>query len=139
MLFADKVAYLRNVQLFSQLSQEGIEAIAETAKEFSVAKGEEIFRRGEDAHSVCMLVSGQVEIWLEDKKLGEIEPYGVFGELAFLDNQQRSATALASTDATILALEKPEFHQLLEDVPEFARAVIAQLMMYLRKSETFRA
>jgi CRP-like cAMP-binding protein len=138
MQFVEKVEFLRKVSLFSGLSNEGIEAIAESVKEFAPAPGEEIFHRGDDAHSVCMVVTGQVEIWSDTQKLGEVGPYGLFGELAFLDNKPRSATAIAKTGVVLLALEKPEFHQLLEDLPELARAVIAQLMAYLRKSELFR-
>lgn len=133
----ERVLFLRRVNLFEGISAEGLEAIAGKLKVHAAKPGEAIFQQGEQANSVCMVVKGSVAIVVGQTKQREIGPYGQFGELAFLDNQLRSASAFAQTDVVLLELERAEFQHMIDNVPELAKAIIRQLMAYLRKTERY--
>ncbi|MDI1351732.1 MAG: cyclic nucleotide-binding domain-containing protein, partial [bacterium] len=57
-----------------------------------------------------------------------------FGELGSLDNLPRTTDAIATSDGLLLYIEKKEFIQVLEDVPEVMRAIISQVILYLRQN-----
>ena len=64
----------------------------------SFKQGETIFREGDPADCMYAVIEGAVEIHLRGAVVERIAPVGVFGEMALLDRQPRSATAVAAAD-----------------------------------------
>ncbi len=128
----EKVLFLRKVSLFQSLSAEALEVIAESLVESTAKANDVIFSRGDEANCMYMLVSGALEIQGQQAFLNEVKPFGIFGEIALLDNQPRSGTAKAKTDAVLLSLYKQEFIQLMEDIPVLSQSIIQQILGYLR-------
>ena len=71
--------------------------------------GQSIFAEGQpDDDLMYAVLEGEVDIVRQQRVLETILPGGVFGEMALLDNQPRSATAIAKTDCRVAAIsEKP--------------------------------
>ncbi len=129
----EKVLFLRRVNIFKTMPAEALEVMTESLIESKVAANEDIFLYGDDADRVYMVVSGVIQIHIDKQVLNEVSEFGLFGELALLDNLPRTATATAKTNVVLFAIYKQEFNQLLEDMPELSKAVIAQLLPYLRR------
>jgi CRP/FNR family cyclic AMP-dependent transcriptional regulator len=66
------------------------------------------------------VLDGQVEILRQGRKLATIEPGSVFGEMALLDRQPRSAAAIASSDCRVAAITEQRFTRLVSQNPYFA-------------------
>ncbi|HZA50282.1 MAG TPA: cyclic nucleotide-binding domain-containing protein [Myxococcaceae bacterium] len=102
------------------LAEREAAAIFEIAHPVSVKSGMVLFREGDSADGLFVLIEGELEIVAEssDKQrhvLARISPGGVVGEMSLLDRStRRSATAVALTDGRLLRLPADRFAQLLE-------------------------
>jgi len=69
-----------------------------------------------------VIKSGQVRIQLGNRAWAKLSDNDIFGETALIDNEPRSATALAATDIELVAVSEKQFLSLVSQTPYFARA-----------------
>lgn len=106
-----------------------LEGLAVIASPFAIESGEFIFRQGETAIGMYVVDHGRVQIKaripgddaLSIVELGEGE---IFGELAFLDEEDRSASAIAVTAVTGWSISRAGFRGLLHGRQPVARNVL---------------
>jgi len=134
MKMIEKVFALRNVDLFQGLPGEILLAIADDAESVDMASEQVIFRDGDKPDGLYIVVSGTVSIEKNGNQIATIEKSGFFGELALLDNSVRAADAIAKTEGELLFLDSETCERITEDLPDVLRAVIRQVLSYLRKS-----
>ena len=99
-----------------------------------VKAGGIIFREGDAASELFVIKSGQVRIQLGNRTLTELGPDSIFGEMALIDNEPRSATAVAITDVEVVPVSERQFLFLVSQTPYFALKVMRVLAQRLRKS-----
>ena len=87
-----------------------------------VEKGTIIARRGEPAHSMYLIVDGEVEIKLRHKHV-RLGAGDFFGEVAALRQSRRSATVVALRDSRLLALDSSDLHGLMDREPQVASRI----------------
>ena len=73
------------------------------------AKGNTIFREGEQADEFFVVVHGEVEIRSGNRWFETVGPNGIFGEMAIIDDSTRSATVVALTDVTVVPIQEQQF------------------------------
>lgn len=102
-----------------------------------IAAGQIIFNEGTQLNFYYQLVSGRVR-WVNINDEGKeflqviIEPGECFGELPLFDGESYAATAIADTDAVLIRLHQPSFHQLLKENPEIHLSFSKLLTQRLR-------
>lgn len=129
-----RVAVLKQTRLFAQTPDEALLDVAGLLAETSCAPGESIFTKGDQGDSMYVVVSGEVRIHDGALTLNQPGAGGVFGEMALLDPEPRTASATAATPTHLLRLDREPFYQLLENAPEITRSIIRVLLQYLRAS-----
>jgi CRP/FNR family transcriptional regulator, cyclic AMP receptor protein len=97
-----------------------------------VKAGSVIFREGDEAHELFVIKSGQVQIQIGNRTITELSPDSVFGEMALIDDEPRSATAIAITDVELVAVSERQFLFLVSQTPYFALKVMRVLAQRLR-------
>jgi CRP-like cAMP-binding protein len=97
-----------------------------------IKAGGVIFREGDEAHELFVIKSGQVRIQLGNRTLSELSANDIFGEMALIDSEPRSATALAVTDVELVAVSEKQFLFLVGQTPYFALKVMRVLAQRLR-------
>ncbi len=105
--------------------------------EFSVfSDGTEIFRQGDAADAAYLIKSGRVKILVTrdgtDHAVDEVGPGDVFGEMALVDNNPRSATARAIDDTICAVFSKNEINLKLAGADLFTVGLIRLLIKRLR-------
>jgi CRP/FNR family transcriptional regulator, cyclic AMP receptor protein len=98
-----------------------------------------IFQKGDPGGSLMAVVSGRVKIctYSADGKelvLNIIDRGGLFGEIALLDGQTRSADAVALEDVELLVLERLRLMPFLTANPDIASRMIGVLCQRLRQT-----
>jgi len=97
-----------------------------------------IFHRGDAAREMFVIKSGQVRIQLGNRTLTELSADSIFGEMALIDNEPRSATAVAITDVELVPVSEQQFLFMVGQTPYFALKVMRVLALRLRvTSKTF--
>ncbi|HLV65214.1 MAG TPA: mechanosensitive ion channel family protein, partial [Polyangiaceae bacterium] len=119
---------LRVVPLFSRLSEEEIEILADSAKLAPFVAGEVVTRQGAPANWLYVLVKGEVEVRVatdrgEDRQVAVVKAPGFFGEMALLTGAPREATVVALEDIECLRVDKDDFREVLSRRPELAHEI----------------
>jgi CRP/FNR family transcriptional regulator, cyclic AMP receptor protein len=98
----------------------------------SFKAGSVIFREGDEARELFVIKSGQVRIQIGNRTVTELGADSIFGEMALIDNEPRSATAIAATDVELVAVSEKQFLFLVSQTPYFALKVMRVLAQRLR-------
>ena len=79
-----------------------------------------------------VIVSGKVRVHDGPRTIAELGERQVFGEMALLDREPRSASVTALEDTQLFRIEAEPFFELIDDRPEVARGIIRVLTGYVR-------
>jgi CRP/FNR family cyclic AMP-dependent transcriptional regulator len=131
------VELLKSVPLFSDLGDEELERFSHVAVPRSFPAGTRVFHEGDDSDACYIVRVGSFRVTREHSDgraitLATLGPGEIFGELAMLDGDQRSASAEALTDGDLLALPANDVRSLLARHPEIALKLVAGLVRRLR-------
>lgn len=100
--------------------------------------GAVIFKDGDPGQTMFIILEGQVEISkvLGDHKmvLATLDRGSIFGEMAIIDREPRSATAITVTDVLMLEMSREMFHDRLAKVPPWMQSFFAILVDRLRQA-----
>jgi CRP-like cAMP-binding protein len=77
--------------------------------------------------------SGAVALTAGDRVLEMLGPGALFGEMALIDSDRRSATATASGGCELVELDEKRFHFLVRETPYFAQHVMRVMANRLRQ------
>lgn len=133
---SDKAEYLRKIPMFEGLSKKDLNALARSAEQIDLSAGETIVAQGDNSQSAAyVLVSGTAVVRRNNRKVAELGPGDVIGELSLLIDEPRSATVVASEDGTALEIHRRHFVALVDESPAMARRIMEQLADRLNKAD----
>jgi CPA2 family monovalent cation:H+ antiporter-2 len=84
----------------------------------SAQPGERIFRAGDRADALYFIAEGRVEVELPDERRVELGPGEIFGEMALLSGQRRSADVVALDYCQFLVLTPEDFEAFIAKRPQ---------------------
>lgn len=103
----------------------------------TLAAGETLFERGDDAASMFAVVEGEIEIVRDGTVVEQLGPDQVFGELAILDHQAartRAADARAADGgAVVVEVDQARFLSLVKLNPGLALLVMNHMAERIRR------
>lgn len=110
-------AELRNIGLFGALSDDVLEYLSSLLTVESPPAGATLFREGEDASAMFVVISGEVEVLKKSKRSVEarvavLGPGDWFGEMSIVDIQPRSATVRALAPSRLLRISSSDLDAL---------------------------
>ncbi|MES9901432.1 MAG: HD domain-containing phosphohydrolase [Sedimenticola sp.] len=130
---------IKQSSLFSTLSVEEIEEIRDLFTTVTFARDEVIFNEGDPVSGLYIVVSGDILIHRHmgggERKLKHLHPGELFGEMAVLTEDQRSATATAIRDTECLEVSKENFNRILDRYRKIERQVMQTLIERLKNTE----
>src|SRR5919108_3185021 len=131
------VELLSNVPLLAELSRGEIERISRVAVPRSFPAGVRVFHEGDHSDACYVVRSGDLRVTREHSDgraitLANLGPGDIFGELAMLDGETRSASVEALEDTELLALPASDVRGLLRDHADMAVKLVVALTRRLR-------
>lgn len=138
------VAFLEHVSLFRPLPMQYKKMLAERLERVAYQEDQIIVREGDDDRRMFLIEQGEVAVLHEDELLGlhyevaRLQSGQVFGEMAMLTQEKRSATCKAVKPTVALVLEQPVFAALLQRVPQISMElcqVLARRLGALNRSQ----
>ena len=114
----DHVQQLAQIDLFSGLRPVALERIAKVATEETFERGELIFEHGASGDKLYLILEGKVRVsrtvpGMGEEALAVLSAGQAFGEMALLDDAERSADARAHERCRLLSIPKDGFDDLL--------------------------
>ncbi len=94
--------------------------------------GQFVFQEGEVGDAMYVVLDGEIDIFHRGVVIETIGAGGIFGEMALVDDETRSATAVAKTDAQIARVTEQRFQFLVQYSPNFAVDVMRVMAKRLR-------
>ena len=130
---------LAQVGLFADLTTAELVGLASLMRPRPYAKDEVIYLRGDPGTAFYVIASGRVKIALtspdgKELILRRLGPGGFHGELALLDDEPRSADAVATDASVLLVLQRDAFRQFLAEHPDIATKLLGTVSRYLRRN-----
>ncbi len=121
-----RIKTLRRVELFSQMNDTELNALAEHLRFSPFAKGNIIARQGDErSHWLYIIINGEAEVYLEmpnggRRTLSTLGKGNFFGEMGLMTGAPRSASVIAKTDVECYRLDKDVFEEILHARPSIA-------------------
>jgi CRP/FNR family transcriptional regulator len=126
------VELLRSVPLFADLEEGELERFSRVAVARSFPAGTRVFHEGDRSDACYIVRDGSFRVTREHSDGRALGSGDIFGELAMLDGEVRSASVEALADGELLALPAGEVRALLARNPEITVKLIAALVRRLR-------
>jgi CRP-like cAMP-binding protein len=117
----------------SILQERYVDLLKRSGEPEQFAAGETVFTQGDEADRMYVVSSGSVTLSIGDRVVETVGPGGLFGEMALIDLEPRSATAVAETGCELVAIDKRRFWFLVQETPYFAEIVMRVMAARLRR------
>jgi CRP-like cAMP-binding protein len=136
MALDDHIRILSGVRLFAGFTQDQLRLLAFGAEAMKLPAGRKLFREDDDADSAYIVVHGKIKLYRENEgepvDVGMAEPGSTLGEMALIADAKRITSAEAATDAEVLRINRSMFRRILEEYPEAAEILRAQIVEELQ-------
>lgn len=125
-------AILTQVPIFSDLTPKELSEVEKIVHRRRYKKNETIIRAGDPGLGMYIIVKGSVDIVEEDEKAGKktlakLSDGAFFGDMALLDEEPRSASAIALEDSDMMGFFRPDFLDLIYRKPKLGIKVLLAL------------
>lgn len=128
----EKVLFLRAAPIFSGIPDAVLAELATIVEERDYPAGEVIFSKGDAGKSMYIIARGKVRVHDGDVTFNTLGERAVFGEMAVLASEPRTATVTALDDTLVFRLDQAPFFEVMGDYPEISQGVIRVLIGHLR-------
>ncbi|MBV8122828.1 MAG: Crp/Fnr family transcriptional regulator [Burkholderiaceae bacterium] len=131
---------IRRVPLFSLLTTDQAQSIADSVVKRRFKRGELIVEQGTKSNALFILLNGRARVLTADTRgreviLAVLEPGDYVGEMSLIDNEPHSATVRAEVQTDMLVLGRNEFARCLPDSSSLSYAILRGLVARLRNAD----
>jgi len=133
---AEMITILRSVSFFVETPDDILIQVAGLLQEVVFGMDETIFEQGDYGDALYIIVAGRVRVHSGGRTLAIMEPRSIFGEMAVLDPEPRSASVTAIEVTRLLRLARDPFYQLMAERREVAAGITHILCQMLRARTT---
>ena len=130
-----EVAALKQVPLFSRLSDKDLKRLAKMFQDRVFAPGDDVAVEGQEGHGFFLIESGGATVMRGGDAINTLGPGDWFGELALISKGPRTATVTASSELRCRALASWEFRPFLQEHADVTWAMLETLVERLRAAE----
>lgn len=123
---------VREVELFHGLSPDDVVKIFARGMTMRVTKGEAVFYKGTVGNQMFVVLGGLLGVFNGKKVIAELHTGAMFGEMALVNKEPRSATVIAMEDSRLFVLTETTFDKLL------TKRVAIQMLLNIVRSLSHR-
>ena len=131
---------IRRVPLFSMLTNEQAQGIADSIVKRRFRRGELVIEAGRKSNALFILLTGRARVIAADARgreviLAVLQAGDYVGEMILIDNEPHSATVRTEVQSDMLVLGRPEFARCLPENSSLSYAIMRGLVQRLRNAD----
>lgn len=132
-----KIKLLQSAVLFADLPESDLAELAQAAHFLHLDANQVLFIKGDPGHQLFIVMRGVIRISSnsidgKETTLNLLRDGQIFGEVALLDGQNRTANATAHETSDLLVLERRDLMTFLDRNPEAMRRMLVAVCSRLR-------
>jgi CRP-like cAMP-binding protein len=141
---SDLEAFLTRIPLFAEMDRLALAQLAAHLDPIVLEEGDLAYRQGDPGDDLYVVVSGRLGVPVHApggraaRRIDGLGPGDLFGEMALLTGEPRSATVRAETRSRVLRLERERFEALLREQPSSFLAIARALSRRLATANRMR-
>jgi CRP-like cAMP-binding protein len=131
---------IRRVPLFSLVTNDQAQSIADSVVKRRFRRGEIVVEHGKKSNALFIMLTGRARVLTADQRgreviLAVLQPGDYVGEMSLIDNQPHSATVRAEVQSDMLVLGRAEFARCLPENSSLSYAIMRGLVQRLRSAD----
>lgn len=128
----DITAILQKLPVFAGLSADEYSHIQKICQPARFADGETLFVEGDPSPCMYVLLSGDIQLRTHTQgPIHALNPGELFGEIGFICQQNRSATAISRAASVLLQINYNAFQNLVMREPRISFTIMRNIIMNL--------
>ena len=127
------IKVLENVPIFEHLTEKELSEVVRLTHERTYKKDEHVFKKLAPAEGMYVILDGGVLITDSDSEtiFATLESGDFFGELALLDEEPRSASAISTMPSRLIGFFRTDLLTLMKRSPELGNKILLNLSRVL--------
>ncbi len=127
------IQVLENVPIFENLTAKELSEVVRLTHERTYKKDEHVFKKLAPAEGMYVILDGGVLITDSDSEtiFATLESGDFFGELALLDEEPRSASAISTMPSRLIGFFRTDLLTLMKRSPELGNKILLNLSRIL--------
>ena len=131
---------IRRVPLFSLLTNDQAQGIADAVVKRRFRRSEIVVEFGKKSNALFILLTGRARVLTADSRgreviLAVLQPGDYVGEMSLIDNEPHSATVRCELQCDVLILGRAEFARCLPENSSLSYAIMRGLVQRLRSAD----
>jgi hypothetical protein len=127
-----RISFLKKVNLFANVPADYLASIVPLLKEKTFYKNEVLFSEGDVGDAFYLIKSGSISVIANDKEVAVLGIGEGIGEMALIEGETRSATAIIKEDSQLFQLSSSDFNKLLNSYSSITISLLKTLSQRLR-------
>ena len=130
----DKILHLKKIDIFMNMPVNELAAIASITEKVVYPAGKVIFRQGDAAESMYMVITGEIAAYTDEVKSPEVlKPGQSLGGVVLLTDDVRLFSARTLQETTLLMIYKRDFIEIVREYPQIALDISKLLCEYVKE------
>jgi CRP/FNR family transcriptional regulator, cyclic AMP receptor protein len=129
------VELLQRIPLFAELEPRELERLSASFKERTFDAGQPVATEGEGGAGFFVIESGEAVVTVHGDERGRLGPGDYFGDIAMIDQGDRTASIQAESDLKCYGLTFWDFRPIVESDARIAWPLLQAMAKRLRKAE----
>jgi CRP/FNR family transcriptional regulator, cyclic AMP receptor protein len=117
---------LKEIQIFSHLSEEEAKRLAAFATETSVAEGQILMKQGDYSTELIAIQEGSADVIQNGEKVASLKEGDVIGEMGLIDREPRNADVIATSPMRVMKLTHWEIRRMSDETLDRIKEIIAK-------------
>jgi small-conductance mechanosensitive channel len=124
---------LRRIEILSPLGEEDLDALVPHVRPRVYGRGETVVHQGEEGDSLFIILSGNLEVFVDGQTVGSLSGGDFFGEMSLLTGEKRRATVTAVEEIRLIEISKGAIGPIIRSHPSVLEGLSSALGDRLRK------
>jgi CRP-like cAMP-binding protein len=129
------VELLQSIPLFADLEPRELKRLSDSFKERTFQAGDSVATEGEGGAGFFVIESGEAVVSIHGDERGRLGPGDYFGDIAMIDEGERTASIRAESDLKCYGLTVWDFRPIVESDARIAWPLLQAMAKRLRAAE----